>query len=676
MKISGKQKIHNHFDFMLSRKDSWEKVASAENVVLDDLYTSYFYAHCRETTALAYIALGIDTTEPTTSDTGLKQMKIVKAIQSRALTWDAESHAWKVSGYIELISTEGNGLAFSEVGIQSEARTDSYPVHVSRALIKDAKGQQISITKSSTEKLRIYATVYIQPIQWSDSAFDITPMFQSAEEALRYWPMLDTLPVRTYGASEMTASCVTWATHFKGISQIPCWQFSRTYSGHATGNYNMWRPGSIPSESSSLGPAQVGYHYPSTKNPKWGGKYYLAENRIPGCNISGLSICIAEQSFGNSWAPICLLPLEDVSVDSAILGVGDGVATEFALPHARTKNLQIKINGSLNTNYTLNTKNTRRLDLWSPHLQNNILNNLGVWGKRPSYSNFGQSPVIPYKDGYLEMWRTTLCPGYYFGNYVHEVSGELYSEFVKFEAPAEVTPPVQNVSNRNEYHCIDTSADGSLLTICVCTEKVTTTYVYKYDRTAGKILKFLGSVAAALLLHTDGDKAIVARGNSGGCYAYTDLYNVDTSNDKLTLTKRSTADYWTASRGAYMPYNTSHLTDQFVATYSSQTAVYKIDWEKNMITQVKKVTSGGVLLERSVTIAGQQIFFRCPNMEGNYGEAEYPPQIEVPKEQSITFATPPAAGASVTAAYSLDYLPKDANWTMDLDFSLEMSRGY
>lgn len=676
MKISGKQKIHNHFDFMLSRKDSWEKVASAENVVLDDLYTSYFYAHCRGTTDLAYIALGINTTEPTTSDTGLKQMKIVKAIQSKALTWDVESHAWKVSGYIELNSTEGNGLAFSEVGIQSETGTDSYVIHVSRALIKDANGHQISITKSSTEKLRVYATVYIQPIQWSDSAFDITPIFQSAEEALRYWPMLDTLPYKTYNADTLVAACITWATHFKGISQIPCWQFSSTYSGHATGNYNMWRPDVIPTESSSLSPAQVGYQYPATKKPKWSGKYYLAENRIPGCNISGLSVCISEGRWGRAWAPICLLPLEDVSVDSAILGVGDGVATEFALPHARAKNLQIKINGSLNTNYTLNTKSTKRLDLWSPHLQNNILNNEGVWGGRSSYFNAGQSPAIPYKDGYLEIWRTTPCPGYYFGNYVHEVSGELYSEFVKFEAPAEVTPPVQNVSERNNYHCIDTSADGSLLTICVCAERSTTTYVYKYDRNAGKILKFLGSVAAALLLHADGDKAVVARENSGGRYALTDLYSVDISNDKLTLTKRNTADYWFYSRGAYMPYATPYLTDQFIGTYSSDTAVYKIDWGKNTITRVKNVATGGVLLERAVTIAGQRIFFRCPNMEGNYGEAEYPPQIEVPKEQSITFATPPATGASITAVYSLDYLPKDANWTMDLDFSLEMSRGY
>lgn len=681
MKIKAKQKIHNHFDFMLESSAGWEKVAVAENVVLDQLYDKYFKVLRSYRAPLAYIALGTGTAEPATTDTGLKQSKIVKAMQARFCKWDTEIGCYVLTGYIELNSTEGNALAFSEVGIQSYSTADSYIVYCTRALVKDANGNPISITKSSTEKLRVYATVYIYPMEYFDTTYAFPEVFTEAPEARSYWPLLEQLVYKNFGDFEdrppkyLVAECIQWATQFNGLSKVPTFGFKSTYSGHATGNYNMWRPGSIPGENNSLWISSVGWGADDSVTNAHTGKFYLAENRIPNTRITGISVCLASDRGSN--LPISVLPMQNIEVPIADLGLGDGVVTEFALPHAQAKNLQIKVNGAVNNNYTLNTKNTKRINLWSPQLQSTVFDNDGVFYKY-SYRNLEQSPAIRYKEGYLEIWRTTLCPGYYFGTYVHEVDGQVSSEFVKIPALAELPAPPTPQSQRNNWHYFDTTADGSILTVSVLdlssgNLRNVTTHVYRYDYVSGQVLKYLGTINGFLVIHTDGTKALLSSDrSSNGYYTYAKLGDITFNEDSFVFTERSKT--WATTRSPFCPLDTPFLTNRFATTYSSDTATYTINWDNYTISKQANVGENSVQNERPVTIGEEKIIFRRPNSDV-FSEYYFPPLIEIPAEQSITFVTPPAPGAAITASYTLDYLPKDSNWTMDLDFSVAISRG-
>lgn len=74
------------------------------------------------------------------------------------MAFDASNYVYSARNYIVLGETVAVGQTLTEVGIGYSTSSSSLCTH---AMLKDANGNQISITKTNTDIINIYATVYI-----------------------------------------------------------------------------------------------------------------------------------------------------------------------------------------------------------------------------------------------------------------------------------------------------------------------------------------------------------------------------------------------------------------------------------------------------------------------------------------------------------------------------------
>lgn len=142
--------IHNRFDVEVVDATTGEvrQRAQAENIVLNTLFANF-------DTALGsvYIVLGSGSGTPAVTDTTLFT-PVVSKYASR-ITAEIESGVYRITSKIGLSETENVGVTFTEVGIGSTTKAYTH------AMLKDMNGNDISITKTSTDIINIYATIFV-----------------------------------------------------------------------------------------------------------------------------------------------------------------------------------------------------------------------------------------------------------------------------------------------------------------------------------------------------------------------------------------------------------------------------------------------------------------------------------------------------------------------------------
>lgn len=153
MDIKLNSSIHNRFDIEVidARSGEVKQKAQAENVVLDQLWTSNAYLG----NWADYLHYGSGSGTPSASDTelfsyvGRRSMGPVNTTADRVN--GIASRRWKVT----FSENEAVGVTFTEVGVGSSSLLYTH------AMLQDMNGNPISITKTNTDILNIYSTIFM-----------------------------------------------------------------------------------------------------------------------------------------------------------------------------------------------------------------------------------------------------------------------------------------------------------------------------------------------------------------------------------------------------------------------------------------------------------------------------------------------------------------------------------
>ena len=154
MEIEQGIKIHNRFDIEVRDSITGElkQTAQAENILLNSIYTRL----CGGSTYFVNIHFGTGTGTPVPTGTSLFTHLGTKTAVNEEVLKTFPVSSWKRK--IVLAPEEFVGQTITEVGIAWGSSSSALMTH---AMIKDAEGNPISITKTALDVVTIYATVYV-----------------------------------------------------------------------------------------------------------------------------------------------------------------------------------------------------------------------------------------------------------------------------------------------------------------------------------------------------------------------------------------------------------------------------------------------------------------------------------------------------------------------------------
>lgn len=154
MKNTAGLAFHNRFDIEIRDKETGKlkQRAEAENIILDQMYTRL----CNLSTYFVNIHFGTGTGVPIPGRTTLFSHLGTKAAATEEIIKAYPVSKW--TRYIRLEPSEYVGQSISEVGIAYGATNTNLVTH---AMIKDAEGNSLTIEKTASDVILIYATVYI-----------------------------------------------------------------------------------------------------------------------------------------------------------------------------------------------------------------------------------------------------------------------------------------------------------------------------------------------------------------------------------------------------------------------------------------------------------------------------------------------------------------------------------
>jgi hypothetical protein len=152
MKIKTGVNFHNRFDVV--KNGEW--VGYAENIILDQMYGRL----CSFNTYFVNIHFGTGSGSPTPERTSLFTHLGTKVAvdEEMVIAFPTSKRTRKIT----LMPEEYVGATITEVGIAYSTTATHLVTH---AMIKDAEGNPLSITKSNLDVIEIYATVFITLVE-------------------------------------------------------------------------------------------------------------------------------------------------------------------------------------------------------------------------------------------------------------------------------------------------------------------------------------------------------------------------------------------------------------------------------------------------------------------------------------------------------------------------------
>lgn len=150
--------IHNRFDIEVRDAETGElkQQAKAENIILDSLWTRIQSSF--QSAWFNRIHYGSGQATPSVSDKSLTQFIASLNPGEEDYGWNAETGVYHWQRKVSIAAADSVGKQISEVGI---AYGDSASNLVTKALLQDMNGNPVSILKTSTDIINIYATVFV-----------------------------------------------------------------------------------------------------------------------------------------------------------------------------------------------------------------------------------------------------------------------------------------------------------------------------------------------------------------------------------------------------------------------------------------------------------------------------------------------------------------------------------
>lgn len=286
--------IHNRFDIEVVNAETGEvkQRAQAENVICNQLWTRMFVPN----TYFNYIHYGTGSGTPSAANTSLFTFLGygTPATGDDVYTYDWNNCWASLRRKIQLSESTAVGSALTEVGIGYSTGASSLCTH---AMLKDMNGNVISIAKTSTDIINIYATVFLH---WSVAGYDnanikIFPMPRSAE-------ILYLLGMSSSAFGSVVFSAGAISSWYSPISSRP-WTFGTLAKTYSSANKTI----TLTATRLAAASANVG-----------------------GIKAIGIGTCVSDSLYpyivlevGGSW-------FSGTAITGEAIGTGDGSTVNFA----------------------------------------------------------------------------------------------------------------------------------------------------------------------------------------------------------------------------------------------------------------------------------------------------------------------------------------------------------
>lgn len=156
--------IHNRFDLEVidSKTGQLKRTVQGFNTICNQLWTRLFTPE----TYNSYIHYGSGSGTPSSSDTSLFEFKGYGASADYSWSTDYTTGVSWFKTRLQLSETTAVGVKLTEVGLAYGTTASSLCTH---AMLQDMNGNPISLEKTDTDIVNIYATVFIH---WSFEGYD------------------------------------------------------------------------------------------------------------------------------------------------------------------------------------------------------------------------------------------------------------------------------------------------------------------------------------------------------------------------------------------------------------------------------------------------------------------------------------------------------------------------
>lgn len=304
--------IHNRFDIEVvdAKTGEVKQKAQAFNVICNKLWDYALSSNGSSTQYFKYIQYGSGTGTPAATDTAL--FKRVGGVSATGTTVSVNKEDFTVSVQkrISILETEAVGVEITEVGISMDSSNNL----CTHAMLQDMNGNPISILKTDTDIINVYATIFVR--------------FPEKHRTF------------TEDNDIMLSDIAAWARHlcgtdnndnYPGIPARAQLQVAPVASS-TTGLYTAHgASGTINADTKT-----VTYKY---------GRFAAADNNLPG----GARYVVLMSSNVSVYAgsPIAVVKTSGTKVLDEAVGTGDGVTVDFATKFDCPKNAVIKVDGAV-----------------------------------------------------------------------------------------------------------------------------------------------------------------------------------------------------------------------------------------------------------------------------------------------------------------------------------------
>lgn len=318
-------KIHNRFDVEVIDALTGEvrQTCRGYNVICNQLWNNWFL----QVAWNSYIFYGSGEGTPSASDTALFSRIGYAASSIHSVESNSEEHWVSYTKKIQLSETTAVGQKITEVGIGYGSTETDLCTH---AMLQDMNGNTISIEKTDTDIINIYATVFVH---WTPT---------SAVKIFGHWK--DSPADAGLGA-------------FAGL--LP---FAMGYKYNVKSNYPYVTKGILSQNLKST--THSGYLESSVSIDSGNKKATVSHNRmgVSDYNISGLHHVVWYYNVGTDdnlvkpWLAI-ELPSDQVPAVPIVgeaVGTGDGSTTEFITKFPYAGDAVVYVDGVVATGVTVN----------------------------------------------------------------------------------------------------------------------------------------------------------------------------------------------------------------------------------------------------------------------------------------------------------------------------------
>lgn len=333
LKADLRASIHNRFDIEVVDAQTGEvkNKAVAHNTICDQLWT-YLLTPGKYFGAIHY-GTGIGT--PSAADTQLFSFyAAISSFKETTFGADIENGVTWCRRSVRIEPNEAVGVEISEIGIGYSTSQTSLCTH---AMLRDMNGNEITIYKTDTDVINIYATIFAHHSAFNDGSGIIFPyhhLTESDEAAASADNKIDPLFRWILG--------VNWSTSGLQDQRIvnACLNYGASDPAMRTTN-------GFDGETKSV--KVTPSYFPSEKKAT----YTLAQVAVDKGNLSSgiIGVVLFAYGYGLRGNDVLYLNSDGAwwpgsTVTGDPIGTGDGVTTDFSTKFSFPKNAQVYVDGA------------------------------------------------------------------------------------------------------------------------------------------------------------------------------------------------------------------------------------------------------------------------------------------------------------------------------------------